>query len=132
MSLASNIGAVCVLCLSSLASSSCVPATRAKGPPLDTAVVFAPRGGGEGVDGRVRCEAAGPETLGCSISQDGDRPLTVCFHAEFDCANGSHANAESCRDVAPGTEVRTLHSAEGCDQAVSGRVTAAWAVEPKP
>ncbi len=100
-----------------------------KGPPVDAEVVFAPRGGGEGIEGRVRCEAAGAETAACSISHEGTQVLTVCFHAELQCENGAHANAESCREIAPGTEIRTLHAAEGCNRLVSGRVTAAWVVE---
>lgn len=107
----------------------CARTPTAKGPPVDANVVFAPRDGGEGIEGRVRCEPASGGTIGCSIAHEGDRTMTLCFHAEIDCGNGAHANAESCREVPPGTEIRTLHGAEGCDRPVSGRVTAAWIVE---
>jgi len=99
-----------------------------KGPPVDATVVFAPRDGGDGIDGRVRCEAAGAQGVACAISHEGDRTLTVCFHAELDCANGTHTNAESCRETPPGVEIRTLHAADGCDRPTAGRVTAAWVV----
>lgn len=117
------------LSIALLSLAGCASTSKTIGPAVDASVVFAPRDGGDGVDGRVRCEAAGNESVGCSISHEGSRPLTVCFHAEIDCANGSHANAESCREIPPGTELRTLHAAEGCDRPVAGRVTAAWVVE---
>ncbi|MBI2392929.1 MAG: hypothetical protein HYV09_25310 [Deltaproteobacteria bacterium] len=108
---------------------ACASTTAPKGPAVDASIVFAPKGGGDGVGGRVRCEATPGGGVACSISHEGDRPLTVCFHAELTCQNGERASAESCRETGPGVEIRTLHAVEGCDRAVSGRVTAAWIVE---
>lgn len=126
------------IALLAIAAASCAK-PEPKGPPVDAEVVFAPRGGGdEGVEGRVHCEPeagsvgdkpGGASIVGCSASHQGDRTLTVCFHAEIDCRNGAHVNAESCREIPPGSEIRTLHAADGCDRAVGGRVTAAWVVQ---
>lgn len=104
-------------------------ASRSTPRTVDASVVFAKRGGGdESVDGRVHCVSTKPDEVACALSHEGDRSFTVCFHVEIVCKNGNRATAESCRETAPGTEVRTLHSAEGCDAIDVGRVTDAWII----
>jgi hypothetical protein len=96
---------------------------------VDASVVFASKAGDESVEGRIHCAATRPDEIACSLSHEGDRSLTICFHVEITCMNGNRANAESCRDTAPGTEVRTLHTADACDAIDVGRVTDAWIVK---
>ena len=104
--------------------------TSSKGPrTVDASVVFANRANGESVDGRIHCASTRPDEIACSLSHEGEVSVTVCFHVEITCRNGNRASAESCRETAPGTEVRTLHSAEGCDAIDEGRITDAWIVK---
>lgn len=97
---------------------------------VDASVVFATRGAGEAleVEGRIHCAMSRPNELTCALSHEGERSVTVCFHVEVTCRNGNRTSAESCRQTAPGTEIRTLHAADGCDAVDTGRVTDAWIV----
>lgn len=106
--------------------SSCGPG---KPRTVDASVVFANKLTNEGVEGRIHCGSTRPNEIACSVSQQGEVSVTVCFHVEITCQNGNRTTAESCRETAPGTEVRTLHSAEGCDAIDAGRVTDAWIVK---
>jgi len=96
---------------------------------VDASVVFANKVTNEGVEGRIHCSSTRPNEVACSLSHAGDVSVTVCFHVEITCQNGNRVTAESCRETAPGTEVRTLHSVEGCDAIDAGRVTDAWIVK---
>jgi hypothetical protein len=114
-----------------LAAVLLVSCARSTAPrTVDASVVFAKRGGGgDLIDGRIHCESTKADEVACSLSHEGDASVTVCFHVELTCRNGSRASAESCRMTAPGTEVRTLHAAEGCDAIEDGRVTDAWTID---
>jgi hypothetical protein len=95
---------------------------------VDASVVFAKRGTDETVEGRIHCTTTRADEVACALSHEGDRTFTVCFHIELTCLNGYRATAEACRETAPGTEVRTMHSVEGCDGIDVGRVTDAWII----
>lgn len=104
-------------------------ATTPRPAVVDASVVFAPRAGGEPVDGHVRCAMSRANEITCALSHEGATTLQVCFHADVQCSNGAAASAEACRDTAPGSQVQTYHQVEGCDALASGTVTNAWIIE---